>query len=705
MVLRGKNLVRLIIMVKLLKQEEKMLKRIAMACVLFVMCIPVVSAEVGKVNKKDESKWLRHLLPLPHSISIKKKNTLSPDDIAITLRKNAGDIEKQAASELKQLFKEKAGVVPSGKAFEIVIGVVDSRGRVRGIPVDNISRLEELPNKEQAYIIQPQGNDRLILTGLDERGVYYAVRTLHQLLEPVITKNSVTIPLADVLDWPDMEERGLWNYPRDWMPWFASLKFNYGSMGSTIMKIERGKPNHAKIDTVLLHESRLRALNCLPDITHLNFLHRHGLFQAYPELAGVGDGALAGRYFAHKQGNQHRVPCASNPLLTTILAEWMMDLASQGANEIGCWLSERPAQCGCKECTAVGQFVLEARAFVNAWRETRKTYPDFLIRLFISTTTSERYYRVLEETPPEIKIERACVNELERVRHLPRDLIRNPLLDHYTAQGRWIASYDVPIGAFGNVETPEYKVPESSAHRIRDYVEQLISRNYKGAYGMMGWGRMGKEICGFNIAAHAEWSWNLHGRSEREFAIAWATREAYENPEDVGEWSELLGPVEFDIYDSDFPMCYSWGWATQMIRERKRPYLGEGIFRYYTSTEDFDRKIAACEKALEIAGSFKDQYLAHETKVVLSYVKMAKYIYEVAEQVATDDFRTPGSQEKLRESLQNLTKAGEENVSAVKEWRGALGPEPWHYRVYDAIKGTETTVQEISQFVEGSYFY
>ena len=41
-------------------------------------------------------------------------------------------------------------------------------------------------------------------------------------------------------------------------------------------------------------------------------------------------------------------------------------MASQGGLDISCWLSERPGQCGCEDCTAVGQFVLEARAFVAA---------------------------------------------------------------------------------------------------------------------------------------------------------------------------------------------------------------------------------------------------------------------------------------------------------------------------------------------------
>ena len=136
---------------------------------------------------------------------------------------------------------------------------------------------------------------------------------------------------------------------------------------------------------------------------HLNFLDGWGLYRAYPELAGIGDGALAGRYFAHKTGAQHRCPDAGNPLLVTVLAEgmevrmaraprpaalwdlqpsggWAQDICSHfrpgGVNEICCWLTERPAEDGRPSTAAVGQFVLEARAFVAAWERARETYPE-----------------------------------------------------------------------------------------------------------------------------------------------------------------------------------------------------------------------------------------------------------------------------------------------------------------------------------------
>lgn len=645
--------------------------------------------------------WTSYLLPRPQEIRIADSVRCKPSEVGIALRDQAGPIEQQGAAELEALFVEKGRAKPDGRGFTIDIGVAEATSEA-------MARLQGLNNKAQAYLIEPQGRDRLVLTSADERGVYYACQTLIQLLEPEMSRDQVHIPLAEVMDWPDMDERGLWNFPEPeaWIPWLAALKLNYGKMASTqLHPIERGRRNRATIDRELLEAARRRAFNYLPYILHLNFLHDCGLFRAYPELAGKGDGALTGRYFAHKAGNQHRVPCASQPLLVQILQEWMEDIAEQGAGEISCWLSERPGQCGCLECTAVGQFVLEARAFVAAWRRAQTHHPDLQIRIFLSTTTTERDYRVLDELPPAVKIERACATELERVLHRPRDLMANPLLDHYAAEGRWIASYDVPIAANGRVDTPEFKVPQRSAHRVRDYIGQLVRRGYSGAYGMMAWGGPERQICSFNIHALAEWAWNSRGRDEAEFAVAWARREGYAQPEVVAEWAALMGPVEFDVYDSDFPICYSWGQAAAMVQQRQRPYLGEGMFRYYLAAEDFDAKAVVCDRALAMVQDLGEADLAHETQVVRSYVELARGVYWVAEQVATLDLAELENQARVRDSLDQLQKAGRDNVEAIRNWRAGLGREPWHYRVHDAIKGTETTVAAIVQCVADRYLY
>ena len=136
-----------------------------------------------------------------------------------------------------------------------------------------------------------------------------------------------------------------------------------------------------------------------------------------------------------------------------------------------------------------------------------------------------------------------------------------------------------------------------------------------------------------------------------------------------------------------------------------RPYLGEGMFRYYANVDAFDEKRGQCEKALQIAEAFGSPHLANETRVVLSYVDLAGAIYRIAERVATRDLADLAVQDALREDVEGLDRAGEANTAAIRAWRGALGPEPWHGRVHDAIRATESTVTEISSDVTDRYLY
>ena len=57
--------------------------------------------------------------------------------------------------------------------------------------------------------------------------------------------------------------------------------------------------------------------------------------------------------------------------------------------------------------------------------------------------------------------------------------------------------------------------------------------------------------------------------------------------------------------------CYSWGQASTLVIERRRPRLGEGMFRYYLALEDFVRKQRVCEQALEIAAATLSRITTH----------------------------------------------------------------------------------------------
>ncbi len=137
----------------------------------------MLAAQPEPVSQQESRNWMRHLLPLPHEITITGKITLPPAEIAIRLSEKATEIEKQAAELIRTLFKEKARIAPEGKSFEIRIGVADAGGSPVGSIDARMRRLTTLPNNEQAYVIFPEGDNRLVLSGLNGQGVLYAAVT------------------------------------------------------------------------------------------------------------------------------------------------------------------------------------------------------------------------------------------------------------------------------------------------------------------------------------------------------------------------------------------------------------------------------------------------------------------------------------------------------------------------------------------------
>ncbi|HJN26817.1 MAG TPA: hypothetical protein QF604_02760 [Candidatus Latescibacteria bacterium] len=632
--------------------------------------------------------WTRHLLPLPQKTTLGASRTVSP--AALRIRQRGRDEILRVGT---QLLRDAVGVeCDEQPQLTIELGTYEKLAGHQ--PVQDLS---SLPNSDQAYQIVTVSPELIVICGQTSVGCLYGAMTMAQLIEGGRKNRRLSIPDVAITDWPDIEQRGLWNYPvSGWIPWMSSMKLNFGKMAEmTLAPVQRGRRNTATIDSTVMKRVRHLGFSYVPYIVHLNFLHEVGLFRAHPELAGTGDRALAGRYFAHKQGNQHRAPCASQPKLAVVLGQWMESIAQQGADEISCWLSERPCQCECERCTPIGQFVLETRAFVSAWEKVRRSHPDLCIRIFSSTTTPEQDDRILAELPPEVRFERACASGMERVRHQPRDLFANPLLDKAAREGRWIASYDVPIGAYGDVDTPEVKVPQYSAQRIQNYVNQLHARGYAGAYGMLAWGNQAKEICGFAISALAEYGWNGNGRSVEDFATAWAVREGIKKPEAVGRWAARLGDVEYDVYDSGFPIDYTWGNLAQSVEDGEPPRFSEGIFRHFHRTRDFSARLSKCQQARDQLQPKLHEPLILATDVISSYVRLAAAIWHVAHDHAHGDVDTVAVQKRLARQVDELVKAGAANVESIRTWRAQLGDEPWGHRVHDAIGATETTVPRI----------
>jgi len=358
-------------------------------------------AAAAPVPAPEQARWARQLLPLPKEVSLDKKVQLPAAEVKLTVAKGSGDVVETAADELRSLLGEKAGEAAGDGRFEILLGVCDSGGRVDDVAVPDAARLAGLPNADQAYVIRPLGDARLVLAALDERGVYYAAQTLRQLLEGGFRDGQVAIPLATITDWPDLAERGEWggSANRD-VVWMAHHKMNLVESHVTLGVTEDGR-GRAEADPELVDLSRRHALKFVPVITHLNGLGRTGIYRVYPELRGQGDRAV------HPTHTDLVAPCCSQPKLTEILADWMISLADQeGVTDVCAWLSELSNQyCDCERCrkAGVGQYAVEARCLVAAYRLAQKKHPELGFRILLTQGSYASNDKVLAEIPPDVE--------------------------------------------------------------------------------------------------------------------------------------------------------------------------------------------------------------------------------------------------------------------------------------------------------------
>jgi len=567
-------------------------------------------AEIVPVSKDECAAWCDHLMPLPHEIAIPRKALVRPQEIALRLRPNAGEVEAQALSELTELFKNRAGLVPGGSDFEVLMGVLDKRGQIAGVVVTGADRLRTLPHSDQAYLIQPSGDSRLIIASLNERGVYHGAQTLIQLLEAKITKEQVAVPLATVVDWPDMDERGLWNFDLDLIPWLVSLKLNFAKVPSPPERIQRDRPVKAKPRSTkrfpnVLQAGRRRALKAVPNVAHLNYIGaKHGGYDTYPELAGKGAAAVPNIWYKPRR---IRVPCAACPVWTKIIGEYMADLASKGAQEISVWLSEHRGQCQCEECLKAGQLRMETRAACKGWLEARKQYPDLVLRIFycMGGESLDDTYQCLMELPSEVKIER-CYG------------LYGKAFDRAAAEGRWLASYSGPPLARGEFSGLRFY----GAQRTRDYARQLLDRKWDAVYSInyvYSNGTYQRGLYDFHVSALAEWTWNLDGRSVQDFAKAWATRAGHDRPEAAAEWVVLMDPIERAL--NYVLTTRTWSKLPDALKSREPLQLGRGILAGFPNAKSLSEQMAECERARQLAETVGAHDIVLETQYVAAFLR------------------------------------------------------------------------------------
>ena len=645
-----------------------------------------VGAELKPSRVTDAAKLLQRLIPLPKEISVKEEVVLPAADVRLVLPSGAGVVEQHAARKLRDLFLTRSGTdATEGKAFEILMGVCGKDGRLGDVSVPDAARLAELPNREQAYLIRPMGASRLVLTALDERGLFYAALTLRQLIESGFRGSEVSIPLAVVTDWPDLAERGEWGTSsvRD-IEWLADRKMNLVEFHTT-HQVKKDGTVETSIDASLLRRGKLNAMTMVPIISHLNGMNRRGVFDAYPDLKGQGERAT----YKGIEGTL-TVPCASHPKLHEIMADWMRGYARHGVRNICCWLSELRQWCQCERCSAVGQFALETRAFVKAWRIAQKEYPDLRIRILTTQGSYESNDKVLAEIPPDVGV---TYYDGRRTYDSSKEPMIYPLLEQYAAQGRWLGVYP-QLTASWRIVSP-WSCPQFIKCRMTEFVDKKLA--CLGGYVVPD-----NLLYDFNVTAAAEWSWNAHGRDERQFALAWATRQGFAHPEMVADWAVSLGQASWDLYGARLVERYFFRPQSVpgMLYGKRKLTFGLGIFAYIPDQEHFQRNLSVCKNALQAARQVGSAAMVAESETILSYYQMVEAMYNMTPILADRKAIDAARRVELQKQMNLLALAGMLNAQALCDWERTVRVGAGSGRFLEGVQATIDSVQAIVQYLE-----
>jgi len=618
-------------------------------------------------------KWLDWVTPLPKEARLTGIAVTLVERICLAVAAESPELIHCAAAELQAALKQVSGAdvpvtdEPGPAQFAITL-------QWGGLVTDPLA---DLPNGDQAYLIAPTVDDDgevngLLLAARSAVGVYYAAKTLQQLLRAPLASSSdgLQVPLFEITDWPDLEERGLWGGSIvDDMDWLADRKMNVLEVACDLQIDGRGR-GRTSVAPDVLTRARRRAIKFVPFITHPKAYGEATIFPHYPYL---------------RSQQMPRATCFSRPETRELYTDWLASLGSlEGVSEVSAWLTEQTVRCGCEECSRVNWFVLQTRVIVAAWREAKQRCGDFALRILLTQGSEPDNDLVLAEIPEGVKV---SYYSSSGTYHSARRAMIGPVLREYAASGRWLGVYPQVTATYRLV------APFSGAHFIRSRITEFARA---GLRNVSGYAVPSNVYHRFNLEAMGEYAWNWRGRDEHEFARCWAVRQGLADPEKVAQWSDVLGPVAWDVYGSGFfiSTC-SWELAEALVSGEEFE-LGGRIFGEFHKPEQFDADLAVCQQAEQLAEQIGDEAIIQETRVITGYLTMMKSVHQLSQLIAGEQGVAPDDRAAAAQAFADFAAGVELTGDALVRWERTI-PDDGTERPAQRFEDTRLALPELAR--------
>lgn len=587
-------------------------------CFSGLLCGVLLMIGLSGTSLAGGAQWTQRVIPLPKEIEVSGSFTANREGIAYRLPEG---LDPVLAPTISALLEDFANEEKEGSNHELLILLRFARDGETG---GKTQRLATLPNADQAYAIETKGDGsaRIMTLGANTSiGLLYATRTLHQLLAAppraeVPADGQLEIPLMDILDWPDIAQRGEWS-PRGYpsLEWYSQWKLNMyrvrlvtwgNSAGRVVQSVWRNieRPEdffqwgwsmgHTLIPYKdhLAHSSAREWRNVSPpDLTEEELEER-----ARPHLVGFD--------WSHP---------AINKLLKAQMR--MMAEAVEGrSNEIEVWLSEHrgaPAE----------EFLDEVRAVHRAREALRADFPDLEVRVLLSQGS--------EDAGANEEILKMAAEKGLGVAHYSafttyvtdREPMVPAAMEHFAAEGGFL---DIMPQLDPNIRI---HFPGSMPAFIQFRMREFVAKGVRSVTGYLGADRFSYEL---NMVAFAEFSWNSNGRSPREFAEAYATITGAADPVLFGEWAVFNGEAVWTLMSLTRKSQRHNDILVQLARGNYdlRPPADPACFR-----EGLENARRALHLALE---SGNDLMLAESTAIYAAF-RYLEFYYKIRDSLAAEE--------------------------------------------------------------------
>jgi|GEM_PF-745514 len=565
--------------------------------------------------------WSDRVIPLPKEMAVAKSAVRRADEILLEPFASA-DAQIATAATLIRHF---ALAQQSG---QFIVRMVLASKPGGSIPAGIIERLAKAPNKDQAYTIIPLASpEGVALIGNTPLGVLYAARTFAMLVqapEKVAADSTLALPLASVLDWPDLELRGIWGENPAAAAWLAGWKMNDMQFDAVCGFNEEGLP-YAAVNKEVMGKTAAEGISAVYYIPHLAIMAQ-GVVKNAKARERYGN-ALAPAVDHGFLGTSHFF-CMQSAGAREIVAKWLMDIADQVApfhNDLKVWFSEGQAVCTCEKCAGKNAYLLELQCITAAFDKVRAKYPEMRLCLLLSQGTydyDDSNNKIIENLPAGIRL-----SYYQGQKTYLTD--RNPMvptnLEAFCKAGGWL---DIVPSIGANIRT---YVPFSSPQFVHYRMTEFTDKKLKGISLFVPPSVLYYPV---NTAAAAEWSWNSKGRTPLQFARAYANVMRLKNTDDFVRWVECIGEPNWDIAEQP---AGGTSFLTFFWRDMENSFgIGARFMKPVENGRLWDRAVFSNDmqnavEALAIAKRLDQPVLEYESEFTVNMLKTCAVLRTITE--------------------------------------------------------------------------